>query len=376
MKEEKDIDKLFRDGLESPDIPFDELNWEDMEKMLHPKKKRRIIPNKWYSIATGIAAMLMIALFLIEPKIISSEQLSRKKEIKNLKDITTDSIDRMTVQLKSPIRKKQTNIFFPKPKARSLEIAKLSGLDTTLKVINSLKALTYGHTDLVIKHEPLMLQERPLSPIVASPTELESINVDKRPDIVLGISMAPDLTTVQGSGSSNLSGGLGLEASVFLNKKLSITTGVTYAKKIYDSDFNLYNPDTDYSFRNDPTRVYANCDVLDIPLNVNYKVLENYKGSITISTGFSSYLMLKEKYSYSYHPGIQGPTNYQVNNQNQHLMAIANIGVEFQHKINGKLSLSAKPFVKIPLTNIGYGNAKLSSMGISITANTNLFGRK
>jgi hypothetical protein len=120
---------------------------------------------------------------------------------------------------------------------------------------------------------------------------------------------------------------------------LSITTGAAYAKKIYDSDFSLYRPNTSYVFKVAPTNVHANCDVIDIPLNVNYKVFDNNRNSITVSTGLSSYLMLKEKYSYTYDGSYQRPQDFEVKNQNQHYLGIANIGVEFQHKINNKISI-------------------------------------
>jgi len=62
-----------------------------------------------------------------------------------------------------------------------------------------------------------------------------------------------------------------------------------------------------------------------------------------------------------------------VRGSNQHYLGIANIGVEFQHKINNNLSISAKPFMKIPLTDIGYGNSRLSSTGVAVSVNMNLF---
>jgi len=83
--------------------------------------------------------------------------------------------------------------------------------------------------------------------------------------------------------------------------------------------------------------------------------------------------MLKEKYNYSYDGNYQGPQAYEVRNQNQHYLGVANVGLEFQHKINEKLSISAKPFMKLPLTGIGYGNSRLSSTGVAVSVNMNLF---
>ena len=44
MKEGKDIDKLFKDGLENPDLPFNDLDWDNLEERLHPTPKGGLCP--------------------------------------------------------------------------------------------------------------------------------------------------------------------------------------------------------------------------------------------------------------------------------------------------------------------------------------------
>jgi hypothetical protein len=243
---------------------------------------------------------------------------------------------------------------------------------------NNLLANVIYNPDLDLKINPVEF-EKQTTTVGLAQGKIEKIKdpiFKKKPRLILSILAAPDLTSVQKSGQSSLSGGFGVEATLFLTKKLSVTTGASYAKKIYDSDFSQYNPNTSYVFKVNPSNIHANCDVIDIPINLNYKVFDNRRNSISVSTGLSSYLMLKEKYSYSYAGDYKGPQDFEVKGRNQHYLGIANVGVEFQHKINNNLSISAKPFMKIPLTDIGYGNSKLSSTGVAVSVNMNLFGKK
>ncbi len=55
MEKDNGIDKLFRDGLNDPEIPFNELDWAKMEQKLDGRAKKRVIPF-WLFAASGIAA--------------------------------------------------------------------------------------------------------------------------------------------------------------------------------------------------------------------------------------------------------------------------------------------------------------------------------
>lgn len=394
MKEGKDIDKLFKDGLENPDLPFNDLDWDNLEERLHPAPKRRVIPLYWYAAAAGIAAMLLIVFLWVKPndKIEVIAVTKTNKENQNHNKKTQDNIAKST-----EVPTKQID---PTLNIDSNQVAlnkkdiKVAGKPvqkniSDLTVENSQKAteILSTNTNMLanVRFKPELNsdinqvqfkgQNLTTSVAVGKPERIKAPAVKQKSRFVLSILAAPDLTSVQKSGTSSLSGSFGVEATYAITKRLSITTGAAYAKKIYDSDFSLYKPNTSYIFKIAPSNIHANCDVIDIPLNVNYKVFGNNRNSVSVSTGLSSYLMLKEQYTYSYDGVYQGPQGWEVKGQNQHYLGIANVGVEFQHKINNNLSISAKPFMKIPLTNIGYGNSKLSSTGVAVSVNMNLFKR-
>ena len=390
MTEGKDIDKLFKDGLENTDLPFNDLDWDNLEERLHPTPKRRVVPLIWLTAAAAVAAMLLVVFLLVKP---NGDQSKTNPQVKTKTNENKKPLNNEGGLIEKPTN----NNSLAKDRGESLltennkgaedskdqKIAKTGfGHEIFPKVIetgnnsnnNLLADVIYNpEIDAETKLVEFEKQNLVVEPVRSKMPRIKAPIFKKKSRFVLSILAAPDLTSVQKSGQSNLSGGFGVEATLFLTKKLSVTTGAAYAKKIYDSDFSQYNPNSNYVFKAIPANIHANCDVIDIPINVNYKVFDGRRNSISVSTGLSSYLMLKEKYSYSYNGTYQGPQSYEVRNQNQHYLGIANVGVEFQHKINNNLSISAKPFMKIPLTDIGYGNAKLSSTGVAVSVNMNLF---
>nr|WP_276899053.1 hypothetical protein [Pedobacter kyonggii] len=393
MREGKDIDKLFKDGLENPDLPFNDLDWDNLEERLHPTPKRRVVPIIWLT-AAAVAAMLLVVFLLVKPNSDQSKSNSLVKTDSNAhKNENNRPLDNEGGLIEKPTnngssaKDRRENLLTGNNKGaednKDQKIAKTGfGHQIFPKLIetgnNNLLADVIYNPEINAETKLVEFEKQNLvvEPVGSKMPRIKDPIFKKKPRFVLSILAAPDLTSVQKSGQSSFSGGFGVEATLFLTKKLSVTTGASYAKKIYDSDFSLYNPNTNYVFGVKPSNIHANCDVIDIPINVNYKVFDGRRNSISVSTGLSSYLMLKEKYSYSYNGTYQGAQSYEVKNQNQHYLGIANVGVEFQHKINNNLSISAKPFMKIPLTDIGYGNSKLSSTGVAVSVNMNLFGRK
>lgn len=391
MKAHNDIDKLFKDGLGKPDIPFNELDWEELDKQLHPKPKRRIVPFFWLATAAGIAATLIVIFLLPDKDDRSSVPAIVKQKSKyNQKStpVNTDSKAEKSNELPKPIvitddkisLSAQTKKTDYKRTTKSINMLPKENLIQSIAQNNILPVLLKSSIEFEDRKSSITFSKQTINTNLALQKANNSVikTTKTKPGFVLAIIAAPDLTGIQKSGRSSLSGGIGIEATLMLTKRLSITTGAAYAKKIYDSDFSLYNPKSNYVFKNQPLNIHANCDVLDIPLNVNYKILENNRNALILTTGLSTYLMLKEDYYYSYEtPNSKWPQSYEVKNENQHYLGIANIGVTFQRKINSRLSLGITPFAKIPLTNIGYGNSRLSSTGVAVSVNmTNLFSKK
>ncbi len=148
------------------------------------------------------------------------------------------------------------------------------------------------------------------------------------------------------------------------------------SKKIYSATPAQYNlPAANYSYLE---KINANCNVIDIPLNIDYYFDQKGKHNWFVSTGLSSYLMKKESYDYVYKtPGGQVYNkDWTIKNQNKHFFSILNLSAAYQYFLNQRFTLAVQPYVDLPLTGIGAGKVKLNSGGILFTVKVKPFLEK
>lgn len=196
--------------------------------------------------------------------------------------------------------------------------------------------------------------------------------IKNRPQFSIAVLAASDANAVNSFGRSQTGTNFGLQLSLRLTKKLTISTGAAYAIKPYSASAGSYSSSS-YNPSISPINVQANCKVLDIPLNVSYQVYSKGNNAIALGTGVSSYFMLKENYRFDYsaESGWK-PYNIEVRNKNRHPFGVLNIDVNYQRRINSKFSIVAQPYMKLPLTGIGNGHVDLKSTGVALGINWNI----
>lgn len=185
----------------------------------------------------------------------------------------------------------------------------------------------------------------------------------------LGLVLAPDFTTV-GQLNEFTSPGLdvGITVEYFISKKLSITTGAILTRKLYNtSDIEQYTVPSGFWNGSDlPEEILANCKVIDIPINLRYRLRQGKRTSFFASAGISSYLMLNEVYDYDYGYGQSGgsqPTRWEVSNENNHFFGVYNLSVGITRKVGNNISIEAEPFLNNSLGGVGWGQVRLKSTG-------------
>jgi hypothetical protein len=429
MEEENDLDQLFKRGLNDPEIPFNELDWEKMERKLDAKEKKRIVPL-WLITASGIAAVLAIFLswYFLAPV------PADKNELKN--PVTDHPV--------KPGTKKENPVVKPGPGVEQQDTSGqrvIIGQPSTGYALHTEKIITrpvvpiadnqgfpvnsdekpaqdIGElTPLYVPFQPLLRSGLPkgnitalvlpmVKPGVKQPVqETDSSllakkanalanskdpfgridpaavarNVKKKMEtdlaqqhnLILSAMAGPDISSAKTTTSTKVSSNLGMLATYAFTPKISVTSGAMYANKLYNYSYTSGNSGREWE-------VDANCDVLDIPVNVNYKLLNKKSISVSINTGLSSYFMLKEKYDYtSGEPGAeQRNSTVNISNENQHIFGVANVSVTFDHQISRNLSVGVQPFAKVPLTGIGFTDANLKSAGVAFSLNIGLFPAK
>lgn len=181
----------------------------------------------------------------------------------------------------------------------------------------------------------------------------------------LSVNGSADMTTVKFKKADQLSTAYGIGISYTINQKLSITSGLGIAKKIYNADSADYNKTMYLPWYSRLNNIKANCSVIEVPLNVQYILFTKNKSSWIAAAGVSNYFMKSEEYIYEYTQyGVSKTATYSYSNRNNHLLSILNIAIAYRKAINQQLSWQISPYAKIPLTGIGEGKVQLSSLGV------------
>lgn len=190
----------------------------------------------------------------------------------------------------------------------------------------------------------------------------------------LGFGYGPDVSLVGFSEVTRPGTNLGILLEYQLNRRWSINSGITYSRKNYTAKGEDYHPPKgfwDYGVVPDMTD--ATCEVIDIPINIRYYFRPAKSNRLFASTGLSTYLMLTEDYKYQY--GRDDPQHLVLSwsgkNENQHYFAIYNLSVGYQRSMGKQWFLEIEPFVKLPLTGVGFGEVDLWSTGASFSLKYN-----
>ena len=186
----------------------------------------------------------------------------------------------------------------------------------------------------------------------------------------LRLAISPDLSLVTVNEIARLGSNWAALLEYRFNNRWSMQTGVIRSMKYYDSYPESYA--WPYNWPQPPMLIDINatCKMLDIPLNIRYDITQKANSRLFVGAGFTSYIMLNEKYIYNYEnpydPKIkwrkwQGKTG-------PYYFSVLNFSFGYEHQVFRKLSLQAEPFVKVPISKVGFGKVNLSTIGIFISA--------
>lgn len=184
-----------------------------------------------------------------------------------------------------------------------------------------------------------------------------------------GLTYAPDISTVKFTHTRPPGHNIGVTVGYNLSRRFSLQTGIIYTTKNYKSYGKDYHPPkgywTDYVKLETVT---AECNMWDIPLNLRYNIAPRKKSNFFVSTGLSSYLMLREDYNFHYYY-INSPVPHyrSMDTSRTQLRTALNFSIGYERQLGRSFSLQVEPFFKQPLSGMGIGNVKLNTTGIYFT---------
>lgn len=415
---EKELDNLFREGLQHPsgNTNFREDDWDALEAMLDKDKKRGIL---YFLPIAAIAATLLLALGWVllrhdsTPQVVKnnpakqpvSTSINQQKDPErmassqnNSKLLGTTNEPEMVVHNGEKIEAKNKTTRFANNSryqngnrtgvnagavnntgnsAAALPVRQTLPIENT-SIFAGNTTLTASVPVIEINSDQTIGSQLPGTQPEIVTAAVKNYKVNKqnngfRPRSAVTVLASPDINGVNSFSNSMVGTNAGLLFSVEITKKLTISTGALYSKKPYLTNFSDYHSTSAYKFKNDPTSVTADCRVLDIPLNIDYQVYKKARNSFSLGTGISSYLMLRENYHYNYDAGVTtGPSDYDIANKNKHILGVLNLDATYQRQLNSKFSVAVQPYMKVPLTNIGYSQVKLQSAGLAVGVTWNI----
>lgn len=214
-----------------------------------------------------------------------------------------------------------------------------------------------------IQRKSLVLSEKPLKArathglIVALAANAEWSSVDMEPFGKLG---------------HKLEGRIGYQFA----KRFELSTGVAYAKKMFQTGGETFQADERIWTDNIvPETMYGEDDVIEIPIDFSYYHRGYSNSGIFTSIGLRSYMMHKETFNFEYGPLEPRPDliqSYTMIEEHEHWFGILRFSAGYQFRINKFQSIQLSPYVQVPFTEIGHGNQKLYSAGIQIASRFNL----
>ena len=189
------------------------------------------------------------------------------------------------------------------------------------------------------------------------------------------VATGPDLSKAQNSKAGKVTMSWGLGVAYSLNR-FTLKAGVFSASKKYwagPEDYKLsYTPPPSLKFMG----ADANCRVIEIPVKLSYSFAVKDRSNWLAGAGLSSYLMKREDYVYEYKSSTTGNSyyhSYETKNENKHYFSVLNLSGGYSYQLNKTFSLSAEPYLEVPLTGIGAGKVHLNSGGLLFTLGVSPF---
>jgi hypothetical protein len=217
-------------------------------------------------------------------------------------------------------------------------------------------------------------------PIVENKGKKEKSKIKKGGHFFFTLSTGPDASFAGGEkfGTTKFITGGGIGYS--FSNRLTLRTGFYTGRKVYTASSDAYHPPAEfYTYYPYLEKVDADCKVYEIPISLSYNFGHSTKQNWFAGVGLSSLVMKKEVYNYAYKYSAAGTLYHRkwtVNNENNHFLSTLTLSGGYQRNISKHISIMAEPYLKLPLTGVGYGKVKLNSGGVLFSIGIKPFGVK
>jgi hypothetical protein len=191
------------------------------------------------------------------------------------------------------------------------------------------------------------------------------------PRIIITGLISPDFSTTSLTKYSKPSGVFGLLLGYRVSRRFTIMAGVTKSLKKYEGYGNEYSPPEGYWQNRTngvvPDEVQGQCGIIEVPLMLQFDLVQRLKSRIFVSAGVSSYFMRSENYQYTFsQPNPGAADSWTAKEPTQYLFKIGHLSAGYDRMLTRNLSVGIEPFLKVPFEGIGWTDINLYSTGAYI----------
>lgn len=151
------------------------------------------------------------------------------------------------------------------------------------------------------------------------------------------------------------------------SKKWGVKLGIFMTDKNYNGGSGVYKLPYGSPYQ-DITNFKAICDILEIPLLVSYQFKQGKRSNWMLSAGPVTSIMKSEEYHYNYinSAGVTGyGRRYYTSNEVDWFSGFR-ISPSYERLLGKRFSVSADPFIHLPIMGVGKGSVNLLSMGFQL----------
>jgi hypothetical protein len=433
-KDNDNLSRFFQKAAQRPLIKFEESDWNKLEALLDARPAGVVSesPTRWTTIAVSVIAIILLSvgtyMFTTNDRTSTDDIVSTVSETKDDKSsgVAADSLQNVFLDSKLLGQSQSTGTEpIHRPNIQGERVDLLTGNKSTVAA-TSTDSLNY--VQRASQHSahsngsqfrntvglPSTSDEASLStaangtvmrssladviPGLSLPTDsirhlppakaVESIDVDtvskkyesaypSRWSILLTLS--PDFSSAGLRRFTAPGEAAGVLVYYRLNSDLSISTGAIKSNKIYEDYGTNYRPNNESFWAKNtngvtPGEVRGSCSILEIPIGIQYNLAYTKRSEIYVAAGFSSYVMLKESYNYTFSAPNPGAVDgWSAKKTTYYPFSMVNVSVGYERSISRRATLGISPYIKVPITSIGaWANVKLYSLGAAFTVRYNL----
>jgi hypothetical protein len=427
QKSDDSIERFFRKAVVQQDKTFMERDWASMEKMLdeHAIEAAAISAAKTQRIVKATSIAVLVVLLFVAGVNYRSQQTSNEMQATlGLSPLVSKKIQATTAEVHldrdcSSDAATNTNALFDRSKLTALQNQKhLPTKQSVSQHVKNEAKLEHLTSQSNIEKKPLessfpivvdgkendleSSREHAGSPF-ASETKQETLVGDSVIAIIQELTasapyeneqaedkdqshlgrltitglISPDFSTTSLNKYSRPSGVFGVLLGYRITKRFTVMTGATKGLKRYEGYGQEYSPPAGYwNARTNgviPDEVQGQCGIIEVPLFLQYDVLQRSRSRVFLSLGVSSYFMRTEYYQYTFNEPNPGAANsWTAKEPTRYLLKIGHLSAGVDRMISRRFAVGIEPFLKIPFEGIGWTDINLYSAGAYLNLRYNL----